>query len=309
MSTAPLKLSTVIPTRNRPEDLLRAVESVFRQTRLPDELLIIDQSNNDLSKEKINAHYQNIKPAANLVYVHDPSVSGLVDAKRVGVAKSKGDIVLFLEDDVILEPDYILQIEKGFLEQPVMMGCCGVVTEVQKTGFLYHWIFRFFHRGIFRDIRVGIHGNQKFWNRSLIPSHYLSGGLSAFRREVFNHVPFDIQNGFFMLEDIDFSTRAARFFGKDKFFINPAARLDHKVSLVNRDALKIRYSRKMKEYFLFYKKNRDKKWCYLNLIWLLCGRFVEAIIVAIKSRRLGPITGMIHGTFLGMRSPLKKEEC
>ena len=55
---------------------------------------------------------------------------------------------------------------------------------------------------------------------ALIPSDYISGGLSAYRREVFEAVPFDVENGFFALEDIDFSTRVARAYGS-RLYINP----------------------------------------------------------------------------------------
>lgn len=37
-------ITAVIPTRNRPVDLVKAVASVLSQTRLPDEFMIVDQS-------------------------------------------------------------------------------------------------------------------------------------------------------------------------------------------------------------------------------------------------------------------------
>mgnify|MGYP000465487560 CR=1 FL=1 len=40
-------ISAVIPTKNRPHDLLQAVRSILSQKRLPDQLIIIDQSNDN----------------------------------------------------------------------------------------------------------------------------------------------------------------------------------------------------------------------------------------------------------------------
>ena len=37
-------ITAVIPTRNRPDDLERAVLSICAQSRLPDALIIVDQS-------------------------------------------------------------------------------------------------------------------------------------------------------------------------------------------------------------------------------------------------------------------------
>ena len=45
-------ITAVIPTRGRPDDLERAVESVWTQSRRPDELLIIDQSPDDASRRR-----------------------------------------------------------------------------------------------------------------------------------------------------------------------------------------------------------------------------------------------------------------
>ena len=42
-----MRLTAVIPTRNRPVDLGKAVASVLTQTRLPDTLMIVDQSPGD----------------------------------------------------------------------------------------------------------------------------------------------------------------------------------------------------------------------------------------------------------------------
>lgn len=294
------ELSAVIPTRNRPADLLRAVESVFLQTRLPDELLIVDQSDNNQSKDLVMNLYKAHVPKLNLHYIHDEKIPGLVAAKDFAIKKSRGDIIMFLEDDVVLTEDYIANLLRGFTENEQMLGSCGVVTQVPNGTRLYRWFFHFFHRGIFNDGRVGIHGNIKSLKERMIPCRFLSGGLSAYRRTVFDQVPFDIKNDFFMLEDIDFSTRAERIFGKGKFFINTTAHLDHRMSPVNRATLGSRYSRKFREYILFYKKNRGENRSLLSFLWLLIGLLLEAAFQSTKYRNLGPLRGATKGFFEGM---------
>src|SRR3990167_3997208 len=292
-------LSAIIPTRNRPKDLLQAVETVIRQTHLPNQLLIIDQSADDISKNLIEGLFAREKPSMELNYIHDTSITGLVHAKDVGVKKSSGDIVMFLEDDVILSPTYVECLLNGFLENPKMMGSCGVMTDVSKFTWGYRLLFRLFHRGFLNDQRARIHGNPSQWGNKFIPSMYLSGGLSAFRREVFEKVPFDLKNDFFMIEDSDFSTRAERAFGDDKFFINTSARLDHYYSPVNRAVQKPRYNRKMREYVVFYKKNSYRKWSSISFAWLLVGCVLEASLESIKSRSLNPLIGMGKGLIEG----------
>jgi len=298
-------VSAVIPTLNRAHDLSKAVKSIVLQSRIPDELIIVDQSQNTESRCRVEKCLQGHVLAERLVYIHDSSISGLVEAKQVAVGKSKADIVMFLEDDVVLSPDYIETLEKGFVDYPAMMGSCGVVQAVEGSGELYTFFFRFFHRGIFYDPRVGIHGIEVATNKGLIRSNYLSGGLSAYRREVFEKIPFDTINGFFALEDIDFSTRAVRFFGKDNFYINTAAILDHRVSPQNRAKLQPKYERKFREFICFYKKNRTSVLDIFSLVWLTLGLLLEALMVAANQRCADPLIGSYKGFMNGIKQQIK----
>jgi GT2 family glycosyltransferase len=297
-------ISAVIPTRNRPDDLIRTVNSIIRQNLLPDELLIIDQSRDDISKNLVMNLFAEQGDSINLKYILDDSIQGLVAAKEVAVSIGLGDIIMFLEDDVVLEEDYIDNMAQGFIDHPEMMGSCGVVTEVPNVNKFYQSFFHLFHRGIFYDKRVGVHGNSKKWEQLLIQSNYLSGGLSAYRREVFEKVKFDTKNDFFMLEDINFSTRVVREFGEDRFFINTSARLQHKMSAVNRSKFKVRYERKLREYICFYKLNCDQKMSLTNLLWLLIGLFIEACFESLKSLNFGPLKGSLAGLVKGIRQKI-----
>lgn len=292
-------ITAVIPTKNRPHDLARAVASVRNQRRLPDELLIVDQSPDEASRTAVQAALDGSALRARLSYVLDSSISGLVPAKAEAVRRARGDVVCFLEDDTVLEPDYLLQMERGFLDVPAMLGCCGVVTNLPPLPPFYVRLFHFFHRGIFHDARVGVHGFARGSNLPLISSNYLSGGLSAYRREVFDAVSFDLENDFFMLEDVDFSTRAAQRFGQ-RFFINPNARLEHRMSPVNRAVLGSRQRRKLREFLVFYKKRRDAGNSPATLL-LLTGLLLEAGYQAVLERTPAPVAGYFLGLWDGVR--------
>ncbi|MBK6632558.1 MAG: glycosyltransferase family 2 protein [Betaproteobacteria bacterium] len=293
-----MRLTAVIPTRNRPADLGKAVASVLAQTRLPDTLMIVDQSPGDESRLAVESQLAG-GASLRLDYVHDTAITGLVDAKRVAAGRADGDVVCFLEDDIVLEADFFEQIERGFVERPEMLGCCGVVTNLPPLPAFYVTLFHLFHRGMFADRRVGIHGFANGRGQALIASDYLSGGLSAYRREVFAAVPFDTVNELFMTEDIDFSTRAARHFGAH-FFINPNARLAHHMSPVNRAAIGARQRRKAREFFVFYKKRRTGLADGMAFAWLLCGLAIEACFAAARYRRMGALAGFFAGIGDGM---------
>lgn len=294
-------ITAVIPTKNRPHDLARAVASVRDQQRPPDELLIVDQSPDAASRAAVEAALEGTALRPRLNYVLDSSIPGLVPAKAEAVQRARGEIVCFLEDDIVLERDYLLQVERGFLDMPAMLGCCGVVTNLPPLPHGYVRLFHFFHRGIFHDARVGVHGAGRDTLPALIPSTYLSGGLSAYRREVFAVVPFDTANALFLLEDIDFSTRAAARFGS-RFFINTRARLEHRMhSPLNRAVLGQRQRRKLREFIVFYKKRRGEKHAGAALLLLLTGLLLESGYDALRAAHYAPVLGYFLGLWDGLR--------
>jgi glycosyltransferase involved in cell wall biosynthesis len=297
-----MTIAIALPTKNRPNDLVAAVDSILVQRRRPDELIVVDQSPTDESRRLVEARI-GLNSTIRLTYIHDQAIAGLVPAKRVAAELSGSDILCFLEDDVVLEPDYLAEMETGFLQRADMLGCCGVVTNLPPLPPFYGSLFHLFHRGIYRDPRVGIHGCFEGGGHALIPSRALSGGLSAWRREVFDAIPFDVANDFFMLEDIDFSTRAEANFGP-RFYINPNARLAHNMSPLNRARLGERQRRKLREYLMFYKKRSATPGALPNLLWLLPGLLLEAMMQTLSCRSLAPLKGYAAGLRDGIRRKL-----
>lgn len=301
-----LAVSAVIPTRNRPRDLAQAVASVLAQHRLPDELIIIDQSVTDESERQISEQYATAGVGIRLVYVRDPDIKGLVPAKARAFRESRGNVICFLEDDVVLLPDYFQRLEQGFLEHPAMLGCSGVVTEAPVGRAAYRWFFKLFHRGIFSDPRVELHGRcSRAYPGKLVRSRYLSGGVSAYRRQVLEQVPFDTVNDFFMLEDIEYSMRASKVLGAEHFYVNTGVCLEHRMSSVNRDRAGARWERKLREYICFYKKHRDEPLATVHLCWLWCGLGLEAVFASLRMLNPAPLIGTIRGTIHGIRYRLR----
>lgn len=297
-----MKITVVIPTKNRPRDLITAVKSIINQSRKPDQLVIVDQSSNTISRDAVTAEI-NCASGIDLAYIYDPAIQGLVAAKAESLKFASGEIICFLEDDVVLEPEYIGAIENGFLQKDTMLGCSGVVTNPPKAGKLYLFFYNMFHQGIFEDGRPAVHANINSESQTLIESKALSGGLSAWRREVFDHVGFDVKNGFHMLEDFEFSRRATVFFGRH-FFINPKARLAHNFSPINRDVLDIKQHRKVTEYILYYKKNRSYPYAFTAMVWLLLGLFIDSLAQSMRCLTFLPLLGTIKGLVYGLRKAI-----
>lgn len=293
-------ISIIIPTKDREHDLKKAINSIVTQLRQPDQLIVVDQSKNKISEDKLSQICSSLKERCKLEYIHNPIISGLVEAKYVGAARAFGSIVCFLEDDIVLEREYISEIEAHFCNFPAMLGCSGVVTNAPCYNRAYLFFHRLFHQGIFFDPRPRVYANLASLGDRPIHSPAISGGLSAWRREVFQAVHFDLASGFHMLEDIDFSFRVQQQYGSC-LYINPRARLAHNFAPGGRDSAGRREKRKIREFLTFYRKHRRDSRDTFWLAWLLLGIALATCASCIRFSTFKPLLGFFEGFVVGMQ--------
>lgn len=215
-------LSVVIPTKNRKEDLFETLGSVFGQSVLPYEIIIIDQSNSEIDYTSMRglANAKNIK----FKVIYDPKIKGLTQARNIGLDNMQGDIVLFLDDDLTLNQDYIENTLKTFSEPQFadIAGVGGIVELTQKKrGLEFN---RFFSLGHFADTRQKI----KDKDPGIYESPYLSGGLMSLKKEKIGDLRFDENmTGYCHGEDMDFCYRLSQ---GNKLVLNSKAVCLHKQS-------------------------------------------------------------------------------
>jgi GT2 family glycosyltransferase len=109
-----MKISAIVPTIGRPESLQALLDSLAAQTRLVDEVIVADASVDDGVKG-ILADFENqsARIRVNRVAVHPPNA---VRQRTAAIEVAHGDLLLFLDDDVVLEPDCVEQM-LSLLEQ------------------------------------------------------------------------------------------------------------------------------------------------------------------------------------------------
>jgi GT2 family glycosyltransferase len=92
----PLAYSAVIPTKDRPRAVAEAVDMLLRQTQLPERIVVVDASE--------HAYRPPADPAVELVVLESrPSTSA---QRNLGARRVETPIVLFVDDDVRVGPDY-----------------------------------------------------------------------------------------------------------------------------------------------------------------------------------------------------------
>ncbi|MDJ0532704.1 MAG: glycosyltransferase family 2 protein [Xenococcaceae cyanobacterium MO_207.B15] len=128
------KVSVIIPTRNRPLLVTRAVQSVLQQTLKEIEVIIVIDGKDDAT-------------SVELAKIDDPRLQTLqlpvskggAVARNAGVAQSRGEWIAFLDDDDEWLPQKLeLQLEAAMSSQyscPII-SCC-LISRTPKGEFKY----------------------------------------------------------------------------------------------------------------------------------------------------------------------------
>ncbi|MFN5024631.1 MAG: glycosyltransferase family 2 protein [Bacteroidota bacterium] len=243
-----MKFSVILCTYMRPQSLIRVLESLQKQSLPANEILIIDGSVDTETEKAVEAF-----TSSSVKYIRvAPENRGLTLQRNVGVRLSSdtSEVLVFLDDDVILDVHFLKEIIAPF-EQPDIVGVDGHITnenrwikcgsEAEENGYMYldGYKLPLSGRDKFR-LRLGLFplhvqpGNTPVYGhgKSTLPPtgklyevDHLMGCMMAYRKSIFTHLAFsDYFVGYGLYEDYDFSLRA-RAYGK--LVTNTAARLEH----------------------------------------------------------------------------------
>ena len=263
-------ISLIIPTKNRPADLLETVDSILKQTRHPDELIIVDQSATGCSSLEVRQALTS-ETRIQLIYIWDRKITGLPMARNVGFHSSTADLVCYLDDDITPAPDYLAQIERGFADFPGWAGLCGRFTDDQAPSEWRRLIREVFRRGLFRDNRAALATMER-----PVDVRLMCGGAACFRREVLREFRFD-ENliGYALGEDFDFCVRAGRRF---RFGGLPAVRWHHRRSAIGRpDPVEMRAMARASAAHL-RRAHRGHLGDDVAYMWLMAGFALERVL-------------------------------
>lgn len=282
------KISVIIPTKNRTEDLNCTLNDLVAQTRRPDEIVIVDQST-------VPTFDPNGFPIA-VNYIHAPEVSGAAVARNVAMDQACGDIWVFLDDDVILEPQYIEEIVNAFT--PEIAGVSGIITNYSVPPLSRRLFEALFVRGPFSDDRQPIYWNaERLRFKGSQPVRQFGCGVMSFRAKVVGNLRFDANlTGGSLAEDIDFCAHLPQ---GSKLVIAPNARLIHKRSAVGRAPAHWLDPHAQSSSYM-----RERNWNRgfrddVAFAWLQVGYALMAAIGMVKRLSLEPFRAWMRGAARG----------
>ena len=136
-----MRLSVVICTRDRPDTVGQAIESVAECDYAGFDIHIMDQSTNTLTRDIVQALAKRFETKCAIVY-HFLEKAGLSRAYNAGMRATSGEVVACTDDDVIVPSDWLTQISRAFSDDPGLGLLYGQVlipaslVEAERTGAL-----------------------------------------------------------------------------------------------------------------------------------------------------------------------------
>jgi GT2 family glycosyltransferase len=230
-ATSDVKTTLILCTRNRAPDVERLFESFAGLSRLPDCLLVVDSGSGTETQGLVKGFSQ-LNRVVDVRWI--PSEPGLTRQRMLGLDNLDPDVDLvhFVDDDVVLEPDYFKAIEQEFVRRPDALGVGGRIANLPRHKP------RLDHRVLLRDsVKEGVVlpsgvNILVFGGAAPCDVQWLSGCSMSFRRSVFDRLSFDTRmSGYSHGEDVDFTFRVAQL---GALVSTPHARLQHLCSPVNR---------------------------------------------------------------------------
>jgi GT2 family glycosyltransferase len=294
------RISVIIPTRNRRDDLVNFLDSLKNQTRLPDELVIIDASDNDDTRNMLRKRRDGL--LFDIIYKRESP--GSARQRNIGFCISKGNCLFFFDDDVILEPEYLRTIFDTFSQHRERQfgGITGKITNISQGSSLWDRAFKKifflsdFGKGIvklsgFPSLRIG---NE--------PSHVevLSGCNMAYPREVFSQFLFDeMLTGYSYMEDIDLSFRVSREY---PLYYQPKARLEHFPTSYKTYGSRALRKMMIQNHRYLFRKNQPQDLPHVLSHWIsILGVFLYNVLI---QRDSNAAIGIIEG----LREPIHAEK-
>lgn len=126
-------LTVIICTYNRAKYIGPLLESIAAND-LPKseyEIVLVDNNCTDNTREICDA-FATAHKDVNFRYTTEPE-QGLSAARNKGIKEAKGDIIVYIDDDALVDPNYLQDYAEWFAAHPETMACGGPIEPLYET--------------------------------------------------------------------------------------------------------------------------------------------------------------------------------
>jgi GT2 family glycosyltransferase len=171
-----VKLSIIIATRARPDSLARLIASLKPQLGAAGSELIIAENGTPAPLPLADADVV-------AAHIHDPR-PGKCRVQNLAIRRAGGDVLIFLDDDLVVADDYLDQVERFFTYHPEFAAMKGRILPREDPRKLAgeNWVYL--------DLPLVDHGNE------IVEVRGVMGANMAFLADALRKVgPFDERLG------------------------------------------------------------------------------------------------------------------
>jgi glycosyltransferase involved in cell wall biosynthesis len=127
------QVSVTVPTRGRAEHIRECITSILACSGPPFEVIVVDRSDDRLTEQALAP----LLVDPRLRYLRTET-RGVCAARNIGIAESRGEILVCTDDDCRAAPDWLEKLNEHFARHPEAAVLCGQVfvsEELSKTGY------------------------------------------------------------------------------------------------------------------------------------------------------------------------------
>ncbi|GAN33091.1 MAG: glycosyltransferase [Candidatus Brocadia sp. AMX2] len=183
----PPLVTVAVCTRDRVADLAQCLDSLSRIDYQKLDVLVVDNAPNSTATEQlVRTSYPNMR------YVREPR-PGLDWARNRAIIESRGEIIAYTDDDVVVDSGWIKAIAAVFAENAEVMAVTGLVVpyELETEAQLLFEQCGGFGRGFERKwCRVNIERGERAASLHGITGKYGTGANMAYRRCLFDRIGY-----------------------------------------------------------------------------------------------------------------------
>lgn len=194
-------LSVIVPTCNRCRVLMECLRALSEQTLVPElyQVIVVDDGSTDDTAAAVSRVSGSVPYP--LVYLKQPNNRGPAAARNRGVREAKGDIVLFIGDDILSDRDLLAQHLDWHRQQPdPRVAILGYVTwspDIKVTPFM-RWLENGGPQFGYGSIKEA---DNVSWR------HFITANLSLKRGFLLNNGLFDEDFPYAAYEDMELGFR------------------------------------------------------------------------------------------------------
>jgi len=302
-------LTVAVCTYHRSLPLEQFLNSLELQDRLPEVLLIVDASPNDLTESMLKSHPWQLHEIIYLRVGH--SLQGLTRQRNIALDWCTTDLIAFFDDDIMLEPDCLKELEANIHNSDDIVGVGSrIINEDSKPGLMWdilNWM------GAIPDLTPGkYHRSGLIAPLRLLGSHQggvnvdrLQGGCTIWRTSIARRVRFsEFFHGYAQSEDLEFSRRIAQY---GRLVVSGKAQVRHLHDIQGRpDQIVLGRMGIVNRHYIHRTTLSDRRW--QDVVWFIYAQSLYVLFASISmflQKKISDGFKYAWGVLLGVRDILR----